>query len=187
MFSIAAIATKLTKVERIVHQSTAGFAVKGGISTGYKRFRLPVETDAQKLVNFVCGSNINKTGEDIKIKDDSEYPDWIWDLNLGPPPPLDAYDPNTKEYWEQLHLRSMIRQKRFMAVQSKPTMRLGVNQRKEMEWLEKVKYRAVTAQEYDAGWSPELCDEELDKRLYLRPQESDEPLYMDEYQLPPKF
>lgn len=29
---------------------------------------IPVETDAHKLVNYVCGSNINKTGEDIKVK-----------------------------------------------------------------------------------------------------------------------
>lgn len=28
---------------------------------------LPVETDAAKLVNYVCGSNILKTGEDIRV------------------------------------------------------------------------------------------------------------------------
>lgn len=28
---------------------------------------IPVETDASKLVNYVCGSNIYKTGEDIKV------------------------------------------------------------------------------------------------------------------------
>lgn len=28
---------------------------------------IPVETDAHKLVNYVCGSNINKTGEDVKV------------------------------------------------------------------------------------------------------------------------
>lgn len=28
---------------------------------------LPVETDAAKLVKYVCGSNINKTGEDILV------------------------------------------------------------------------------------------------------------------------
>lgn len=28
---------------------------------------LPVETDAEKLVNYVCGSNIYVKGEDIKV------------------------------------------------------------------------------------------------------------------------
>lgn len=28
---------------------------------------LPVETDANKLVSYVCGSNYMKTGEDIKV------------------------------------------------------------------------------------------------------------------------
>jgi len=36
-----------------------GYAIKSG-SLGKKRFRLPVETDAHKLVNYVCGSNIYK-------------------------------------------------------------------------------------------------------------------------------
>lgn len=29
---------------------------------------IPVETDAYKLVNYICGSNMNNTGEDIKVK-----------------------------------------------------------------------------------------------------------------------
>lgn len=28
---------------------------------------LPVETDVSKLVNYVCGSNITITGQDIKV------------------------------------------------------------------------------------------------------------------------
>ncbi|TMW44288.1 hypothetical protein DOY81_010635 [Sarcophaga bullata] len=43
---------------------------------------IPVETDANKLVNYVCGSNVMKKGEDIKLKPDSEYPDWLWTLNV---------------------------------------------------------------------------------------------------------
>jgi hypothetical protein len=44
---------------------------------------VPVETDAQKLVNYVCGSNLLKGGEDIKVKPDDEYPDWLWTLRIG--------------------------------------------------------------------------------------------------------
>lgn len=29
---------------------------------------MPVETDPQKLVNFVCGSNILIKGEDVKVR-----------------------------------------------------------------------------------------------------------------------
>ena len=28
---------------------------------------IPVETDTNKLINFVCGSNTMKTGQDIKV------------------------------------------------------------------------------------------------------------------------
>lgn len=44
---------------------------------------IPVETDPQKLVNYVCGSNLLKEGEDIKLKPDDEYPDWLWTLRTG--------------------------------------------------------------------------------------------------------
>ena len=44
---------------------------------------MPVETDTQKLVNYVCGSNLLKEGEDVKLKPDDEYPDWLWTLRTG--------------------------------------------------------------------------------------------------------
>ncbi|XP_015117996.1 39S ribosomal protein L54, mitochondrial [Diachasma alloeum] len=63
---------------------------------------LPVETDTNKLVNYVCGSNIYKEGEDIKLKPESEYPDWLWTLWTENPPALEDLDPNTKAYWRKL-------------------------------------------------------------------------------------
>lgn len=48
-----------------------------------EKFEFPVETDANKLVKFVCGSNILKEGQDVEVQPDSEYPDWLWNLNLG--------------------------------------------------------------------------------------------------------
>lgn len=48
-----------------------------------EKYELPVETDAKKLVKFVCGSNILKEGQDIELKPDSEYPDWLWNLNIS--------------------------------------------------------------------------------------------------------
>src|SRR5437870_7474620 len=52
-------------------------------AAGPNREKLPVVTDPDRLVNYVCGSNFYTTGEDIKLKPDSEYPDWIWTLYNG--------------------------------------------------------------------------------------------------------
>ncbi|KAI9583614.1 39S ribosomal protein L54, mitochondrial [Glossina fuscipes] len=70
---------------------------------------IPVETDVNKLVNYVCGSNINKTGQDIKLKPDSEYPDWLWTLNVDRIIPLEEMDPNTKQYWRRLRKMALRR------------------------------------------------------------------------------
>ncbi|XP_067002034.1 large ribosomal subunit protein mL54 [Anabrus simplex] len=63
---------------------------------------LPVEKDPNILVNFVCGSNLNKEGQDIQLKSDNEYPDWLWTLRTGKAPPLSEMDPNTLEYWKRV-------------------------------------------------------------------------------------
>ncbi|XP_011861819.1 PREDICTED: 39S ribosomal protein L54, mitochondrial [Vollenhovia emeryi] len=66
---------------------------------------LPVETDVNRLLTHVCGTNIYKEGgEDVKLKPDSEYPSWLWNIRTGPPPPLEEMDPNTKQYWRRLRL-----------------------------------------------------------------------------------
>ncbi|KAM7344041.1 mitochondrial ribosomal protein L54 [Cochliomyia hominivorax] len=70
---------------------------------------ISVETDANKLVNYVCGSNIMKTGEDVKLKPDSEYPDWLWTLNVDRIIPLEEMDPNTKQYWRRLRRTALRR------------------------------------------------------------------------------
>ncbi|XP_034946306.1 39S ribosomal protein L54, mitochondrial isoform X2 [Chelonus insularis] len=75
---------------------------KGG-PEGPRKIIFPVEKDPKKLISFVCGSNILKEGgQDVEIKPDSEYPDWLWTIRLGPPPPLEEMDPNTKQYWRRL-------------------------------------------------------------------------------------
>lgn len=48
-----------------------------------EKFEIPVESDAKILNKFVCGSNILKEGKDIELKPDSEYPDWLWNLNIS--------------------------------------------------------------------------------------------------------
>jgi len=71
---------------------------------------LPVETDVNRLLSHVCGTNIYKEGgEDVTLKPDSEYPTWLWDIRTGPPPPLEEMDPNTKQYWRRLRLLGLRR------------------------------------------------------------------------------
>ncbi|ERL86236.1 hypothetical protein D910_03646 [Dendroctonus ponderosae] len=71
---------------------------------------LPVETDPERLVNYCCGSNIYTTGEDVKLGEDSDYPDWLWEIRTGPPPPLEELDPNSKEYWRRIRKMAIKRQ-----------------------------------------------------------------------------
>ncbi|KAA0193934.1 hypothetical protein HAZT_HAZT002076 [Hyalella azteca] len=71
---------------------------------------LPVETDTHKLRQYVCGSDMVKENrQDVKVKEDHEYPDWLWSLRTGHPLPLEELDPNTKYYWRRLrtlHMRN---------------------------------------------------------------------------------
>ncbi|KAJ0171726.1 hypothetical protein K1T71_012489 [Dendrolimus kikuchii] len=87
----------------------------GKVGTMEKK-ELPVETDPDKLVNYVCGSNIYITGEDVKIKDDSEYPDWLWNLNTGAPPKIEELDPTTKRYWIRVRAAGMKRNNRLRSL-----------------------------------------------------------------------
>jgi large subunit ribosomal protein L54 len=70
---------------------------------------IPVETDPKRLVNYVCGSNYFVEGEDIKLKPDSEYPDWLWEVHTGKAKTLDELDPNTKQYWRRLRQMALKR------------------------------------------------------------------------------
>ncbi|XP_050422541.1 39S ribosomal protein L54, mitochondrial [Adelges cooleyi] len=75
-----------------------------------EKTELPVETDANKLVKYVCGSNILKEGgEDVELKPDSEYPEWLWELNTSGPIPFEQLDPNTKQYWIRVRTMAMRR------------------------------------------------------------------------------
>lgn len=91
----------------------------GKVGAVMEKTELPVENDPEKLVNFVCGSNIYKTGEDIKLKPNSDYPEWLWSIRTGPPLVLEELDPNSKEYWRRIRKmgikeqNSMLKIKKF--------------------------------------------------------------------------
>ncbi|CRK86180.1 CLUMA_CG000133, isoform A [Clunio marinus] len=83
--------------------------VSGKMGVAVEKRILPVETNPEKLVNYVCGSNIYIKGEDIKLKPDNEYPEWLWNLYTGPPKKLEDHDPETKEYWRILRKMALRR------------------------------------------------------------------------------
>ena len=61
---------------------------------------MPVETDVNKLVTYCCGLNYLKTGgEEVKLKADSEYPEWLWKLPLDGGPTEEEQDPENIKYW----------------------------------------------------------------------------------------
>ena len=84
---------KITILKQITEKGAAGAVIK--------RKDLPVETSAEKLVKFCCGLNILKTGEEVPLKSNSEYPEWLWKLKLDGAPKPEEMDPNTLQYWKR--------------------------------------------------------------------------------------
>ncbi|XP_029003518.1 39S ribosomal protein L54, mitochondrial [Betta splendens] len=65
--------------------------------------------DPVKLTSYAVGANIFKQGEDPKLKPTEEYPEWLFQLNLGPAKKLHELDPETWEYWKCLKKENMWR------------------------------------------------------------------------------
>ncbi|KAL1404144.1 hypothetical protein pipiens_005449 [Culex pipiens pipiens] len=81
----------------------------GKLGPVVEKKEIPVETDVNKLVSYVCGSNVLKTGQDVKLKPDSEYPEWLWTMHVGRPLTLEEMDPDTKAYWRKLRRMALQR------------------------------------------------------------------------------
>ena len=81
--------------------------------------KLEVETDARKLQEYCCGSNYFLEGEDVKLKPDSEYPDWLWTMDVSrPKPKAHQMEPGTIAYYKQVeqeareHFEQLVKKKR---------------------------------------------------------------------------
>ena len=78
-----------------------------------------METDPEKLVNFVCGSDY-RTDEhregDVQIKPDTEYPSWVFTMDVKRPKPnaIDMENKNTIEYRDRVRQEHIRQQKRLM-------------------------------------------------------------------------
>uniref|UniRef100_A0A8C2H399 Large ribosomal subunit protein mL54 n=1 Tax=Cyprinus carpio TaxID=7962 RepID=A0A8C2H399_CYPCA len=58
--------------------------------------------DPVRLCTHAIGANIFKQGEDPLIKPKEEYPEWLFELDLGPPKKLNELEPDSREYWKLL-------------------------------------------------------------------------------------
>ncbi|XP_075060917.1 large ribosomal subunit protein mL54 [Mixophyes fleayi] len=70
-------------------------------------------TDPTILTTYAMGVNIYKVGSDVKLKDDSQYPEWLFQLDLGPPKTLEERSPDTPQYWKLLRKLHMWRNNRL--------------------------------------------------------------------------
>ncbi|XP_055019148.1 39S ribosomal protein L54, mitochondrial [Boleophthalmus pectinirostris] len=67
------------------------------------------KVDPVRLTTYAVGANIFKQGEDPKLKEPEEYPEWLFQLNLGMPKKLNELEADTWEYWKRLRKENIWR------------------------------------------------------------------------------
>merc|ERR1712156_268519 len=86
-----------------------------GAAAGKPKKILEVETDPVKLTTTVCGSNYKLEGEDVQLKPDSEYPDWLFTMDIKRPKPKswEIEDKQSLEYFQATALEAKVKWKRL--------------------------------------------------------------------------
>ena len=76
---------------------------------------LEVEKDPVKLTTYLCGSNYKLEGEDVQLKPDSEYPDWLFTMDIKRPKPKswEIEDKQSLEYFRATALEAKVKWKRL--------------------------------------------------------------------------
>lgn len=72
-----------------------------------------VNKNPEDLVKYCIGSNYFKEGSDVELKADEEYPNWLWDIHIGPPKKLDELEEDSLQYWRKLRKINMKRNNRL--------------------------------------------------------------------------
>uniref|UniRef100_A0A8C4SSL6 Large ribosomal subunit protein mL54 n=1 Tax=Erpetoichthys calabaricus TaxID=27687 RepID=A0A8C4SSL6_ERPCA len=65
--------------------------------------------DPVKLTSHAMGVNIFKDGQDPVLKASEEYPQWLFQLDLGPPKKLSELDPESIQYWRHIRKQNIWR------------------------------------------------------------------------------
>lgn len=120
-------------------------------ATGKRRFRLAVETDPHKLVNYCCGLNYHIDESPIKLKPDNEYPDWLWKLRLTPKPKSWEMEKGTKEYYYTLAKEGKQRNFLLRLKGERDSKVVGKVLKSQQEYLHRLRFAALASMEDDAG------------------------------------
>lgn len=155
-------------------------------ATGKRRFRLEVETDPHKLVNYCCGLNYHIDEPLIKLKPDNEYPDWLWSLRLTEKPHSWEMEKGTKEYYLRLAEEGKDRNYLLKMRARKPTKVVGQVLLDQAEYLHRLRFNVLAFMEDDAGLEHESMETDwwnhtlkCREREYYLPMRKDKVLYKD--------
>lgn len=157
-------------------------------ATGKRRFRLAVETDPHKLVNYCCGLNYHIDEPPIQLKSDEEYPDWLWNLRLGPKPNSWEMEKGTKEYYLRLAEEGVDRNYLLKLRSAKPTKIVGKVLKSDREYLNRLRFAALAHMEDDQGLENDAMEHEwmltsmaskITARDYYMAKKDDKVLYYD--------
>ncbi|XP_051233973.1 39S ribosomal protein L54, mitochondrial [Dicentrarchus labrax] len=111
--------TLLCRTSTLNRTQTCGYAkkiVSKGKGKGMMKENLKgpeVCQDTVRLTTHAVGVNIFKQGEDPPLKPPEEYPEWLYQLNLGEPKKLNELNSDTWEYWKRLRKENIWRHNRL--------------------------------------------------------------------------
>lgn len=147
-------------------------------ATGKRRFRLEVETDPHKLVNYCCGLNYHIDEPMVKLKPDEEYPDWLWTLRMGPKLNSWEMEKGTKEYYLRLAEEGFSQNLMLKKRAAKPTKMVDKALLAQEEYIHHKRFAALAYLEDDIGLDQDtLVDEDVN---YYQTRASDYYLPVDE-------
>lgn len=155
-------------------------------ATGKRRFRLAVETDPHKLVNYCCGINYHKDEPLVKLKPDNEYPDWLWTLRLTEKPNSWEMEKGTKEYYLRLAEEGKERNYLLRMKSAKEKKVVAKHLLARIEYKHHLRFAALAHLEEDNGFDSTSTETDwykyfqrsINMRDYYLPLRNEE-IYMD--------